>query len=1100
MRELSDRIAALTPEQRALLAARLRSSGVAGLDPGRIPRRAHAAPAPLSFAQQRLWFLQRLEPGSAAYNVPFAARLTGVLDVAAMQRALQTIVDRHESLRTTFAEMDDAPVQVVAGSSSVSLPVVDLSRLPEPERELRRLMGKEARAPFDLEKGPLLRSRLLRLAPEEHVLLLTVHHIASDGWSMGVLLRELAALYRAGVTGESVPLPELPLQYADYAVWQRRRFQSDKLERQLAYWKERLAGAPAALELPTERPRSTASSGRAARATLALPRRLADDLKELSRREGVTLFMTLLAGFKILLARYSGQEDIVVGTPIAGRSHTELEGLIGCFLNTLVLRTDLAGEPTFKELVARVRETALGAYANQELPFERLVEELQPARSLGHNPLFQVLFQAGNTPGGALKLAGLEVGRVKSGGIGAKFDLSFRIRERPTGLSCICAGKADLFSPETLAHLLDQFRGLLEQAVASPDSSIGAYSLVTDRSRALLPDPRVALAEPAYPLVVHAFQRVATEAPSRTAIEQAGRRWAYGELAASVDALTRRLEVSGLPRGGVAAVSGPPSFGLVTAMLGVLSCGGVMLPIAADLPAHRKRLMLREAGAMLLLQVGDADDAWARDLTPEPALRICEDTGRAEGAFPSVPNGASTTGAAPAPDDPAYIFFTSGTTGTPKAVLGVHKGLSHFLAWQSRTFAVGPADRCAQLSNISFDVVLRDVLMPLWSGATLCLPPPELPSDRVLAWLGSEAITVVHAVPSLAQAWLAQAPPELSLPSLRWIFSAGEPLTDGLVLRWRRVASRECGIINLYGPTETTMVKCFYRVPDEVAPGVQPVGEPLPESQALVLTVTNRLCGVNELGEIVLRTPFRTRGYVNAAEAQERQFLANPFAGYPGDVCYRTGDLGRYRPDGRLMVLARLDQQVKIRGVRIEPEEVTAVLSRQPAVDACAVVARGDHGGEPTLVAYVVASKDQVGAAELRAYLSEQLPAALVPSRFVFLDRLPLTPNGKLDRRALPAPEEGVGAFEHPYIAPRTPIEILLAAMWAEVLGVPRVGVHDDFFGLGGHSLRATQIIARARAAFRIELPLRSLFETPTVAGLSLTVARRLLEESGADG
>jgi acyl-coenzyme A synthetase/AMP-(fatty) acid ligase len=430
-------------------------------------------------------------------------------------------------------------------------------------------------------------------------------------------------------------------------------------------------------------------------------------------------------------------------------------------------------------------------------------------------------------------------------------------------------------------------------------------------------------------------------------------------------------------------------------------------------------------------------------------------------------------------------------------VLGVHKGLSHFLAWQSRTFAVGSADRCAQLTNISFDVVLRDVLMPLWSGATLCLPPAELPSDRVLAWLGSEEITVVHAVPSLAQAWLTQAPAELSLPSLRWVFSAGEPLTDALVLRWRRAASQGRGIVNLYGPTETTMVKCFYMVPEEVLPGVQPVGQSLPESQALVLTATNRLCGVNEVGEIVLRTPFRTRGYINAADAQERQFLANPFGSDPRDVLYRTGDLGRYDPDGNLTVLARLDQQVKIRGVRIEPEEITAVLSRHPAVAACAVVARGDDGDEPTLVAYVVVSNEQVGAAELRAFVAEHLPTALVPSTFVFLDRLPVTPNGKLDRRALPAPE--VGAFEQPYIAPRTPIESLLAGMWAEVLGVPRVGVHDDFFGLGGHSLRATQIIARARAAFRVELPLRSLFETPTVAGLSLTVAQRLLEESGAD-
>ncbi len=1095
MTELSERIAALSPEQRALLAARLQRGGVGALDGGTIPKRAHTSPAVLSFAQRRLWFLQRLNPSSAAYNIPFAARLTGALDIDAMQRALQTVVDRHESLRTTFAEIDDAPVQVVAASSSMPLPVVDLSRSPDPELELRRLASMEARAPFDLATGPVFRGQVLRLGPEDHVLLLTVHHIVSDGWSMGVLWKELAALYRAEATGEPARLPALPIQYADYAVWQRRQSSSDKPGRQLAYWKQRLAGVAAVLELPTERPRSAVSSGRSARATLALPKRLKDDLKELSRREGATLFMTLMAAFKILLARYSGQSDIVVGTPVAGRTHTELEGLIGCFLNTLVLRTDLSGEPTFRELLARVRETALGAYANQELPFERLVEELQPARSLSHNPLFQVLFQAGNTLGGTPKLHGLEVARVKGGGIGAKFDLSFRVRERSTDLSCICAGNADLFGPETLAHLLDQFRSLLKQIVASPESSITSYSLVTERSRASLPNPRKVLSEPRHPVVVEAIRTVATQAPSRTAIEQAGRCWTYGELAARGDALALGLAAGGLRRGEVAAVSGPPSFGLVTAMVGILAAGGVMLPIASDLPAHRKRLMLREARAKVLLQVGDQDDAWARDLIPEAVVRISQQSGRSEGDAPRIPS--ETSAPALGPDDPAYIFFTSGTTGTPKGVLGVHKGLSHCLAWQSRTFAVGPDDRCAQLTNISFDVVLRDVLMPLWSGATLCLPPAGLPSDRVLSWLGSEGITVVHAVPSLAHAWLTEAPAELSLPRLRLVFSAGEPLTDGLVSRWRRVASPECGVVNLYGPTETTMVKCFYRVPDETVPGVQPVGGSLPDSQALVLTASNRLCGVNELGEIVLRTPFRTRGYINAAEAQERQFFASPFTSDPGDVLYRTGDLGRYRSDGSLMVLARLDQQVKIRGVRIEPEEVTTVLLRHPAVAACAVVARADLGDDPVLIAYVAASGHPVGAAELRAYLAEQLPAALVPSRFVFLDRLPLTPNGKLDRRALPVPEDGSEALEQSYVAPRTPIESLVADIWAEVLRVPRVGVDDDFFGLGGHSLRATQVIARARAAFGIELPLRSLFETPTVAGLSLTVARRLLEKSG---
>jgi amino acid adenylation domain-containing protein len=522
-----------------------------------------------------------------------------------------------------------------------------------------------------------------------------------------------------------------------------------------------------------------------------------------------------------------------------------------------------------------------------------------------------------------------------------------------------------------------------------------------------------------------------------------------------------------------------------------------MLPVATDLPAHRKRLMLQEAGAKLVLQVGKAKSDWCQGLAVE-VLEISELNGEVEGAGRPKESARLSREPRPGPDDPAYIFFTSGTTGTPKGVLGIHKGLSHFIAWQASTFQIGPEDRCAQLANISFDVVLRDMLMPLWAGATLCLPPAELPPEAVLSWLAEERITLVHAVPSLAQAWFGQGQPQVLLPWLGWFFSAGEPLTDALVRSWRMVAPH-CRVVNLYGPTETTMVKCFYRVPEEVEPGVQPVGEPLPDSQALILTAAGRLAGVNEIGEIVLRTPFRTQGYINAPEAQERHFITNPFTGDPGDVLYRTGDLGRYRPDGSLTVLARLDQQVKIRGVRIEPEEVTAVLSRHAAVANCAVIARADHQGEAALVAYVVPADTPPAAAELRMFLAEQLPAALIPSAFVFLHDLPLTTNGKLDRRALPLPEQSAGA-QSAFVAPRTPIESLLAQIWSEVLRIPRIGVDDDFFALGGHSLRATQVIARARGTFGVDLPLRSLFETPTVAGLSLTVTRRLMESSGAMG
>jgi len=1094
----SDPSAGLSMEQRALMAIRSLKRDPKGLEIGRIQRRSEAGAAPLSFAQQRLWFLQQMEPGSPAYNMPYTRRLVGPLDVEALRRAFQALTARHEALRTTITEGADGPVQVVEPCSDFRLEITDLSSLPRDEREAeaRRLAMNYAKVPFDLTRDPLLRAHVLRLAELEHVLLLTVHHIASDAWSWGILNRELAALYEGLVTGSHVPLPELPIRYADFSAWQRRRMESEALKRQLAYWKRQLEGAPPILELPHDRPRPAALSYRGAEASLLLPERLRVALGALSRKEGGTLFMTMLAAFQLLLARWSGQRGIVVGAPIAGRTHVELEGLIGFFVNTLVLRTSLSGSPTFQELLARVRETALEAYTNQELPFERLVEELQPERSLNYNPLFQVLFQVENTGRGDLKLHGLELSEFGRFGFSAKFDMTLRVQEMAGGLSCICKYSEDLFSQATMTHLLEQYQVLLEQIVAAPESPVASYSLLTPRSRPLIPDPHTALPLPAYPVVTEAVSRVAREGPGRPAIEQGSRTWTYGELGEAVDALARALHARGVVRGSVVAVTGPSSFGLVAGMLAVLASGGVMLPIAVDLPERRKRLMLEEARASHLLEVGEAagESAWSQGLgSVSVVLPVDERTGKLVGAGAEALHPDTGGRPVPAADDPAYIFFTSGTTGTPKGVLGTHRGIGHFLDWQRTTFGIAPGDRCGQLTNISFDVVLRDVLLPLSSGATLCLPPKDLAPDQALAWLASERISVVHVVPSLAHAWLEHAPPGLSLPSLRWVFLAGEPLTDTLIRLWRGVVPAECGLVNLYGPTETTMVKCSYRVPSEIPPGVQPVGGSLPQSQALVLSDENRLCGVNEQGEIVLRTPFMTRGYVNAAEEQRARFIPNPFGSDPGDLVYRTGDLGRYGPDGTLMVLGRLDHQIKIRGVRIEPEEVTAVLSRHPEVRACAVIGR-ELGTQPmALVAYVVAGQGETNGAALRNYLAERLPATLVPSAFVFLESLPLTPNGKLDRCGLPAPDAADGQEEDDHADPGTALEEAVARMWAEVLGLARVGIHDDFFALGGHSLLATRVVARLRTAFGIELPLRAFFEAPTVAGLATVITRRLL-------
>jgi amino acid adenylation domain-containing protein len=580
----------------------------------------------------------------------------------------------------------------------------------------------------------------------------------------------------------------------------------------------------------------------------------------------------------------------------------------------------------------------------------------------------------------------------------------------------------------------------------------------------------------------------ARRSPDRVAIEQGARRWTYGELADRVDALVGALLARGARPGDVLALTGPPSAARVAVMLAVLRCGCVMVPIDPLLPDRRKELMLRESGARYLVHVGalDAAEGWRQDVVP--VVEVDE-----EAALPTATPLAMATPAAtmlPAlePDTPAYVFFTSGSTGVPKGVLGTHKGISHFLAWQRDTFGIGPFDRCAHLTSVSFDVALRDTFQALVSGGTLCIPRHPLGTDEVASWLAAERITVVHTVPSLARAWLDEAPPDTSLPALRWVFHGGEPVLDTLVQRWRRVIRASARIVNLYGATETTMAKCFSVVGAELTPGAQPVGKPLPQSQALVLGGKDRLCGVNEPGEIVVRTPFRTRGYVNAPEEQRRRFVLNPFGADPDDLLYRTGDGGRYRPDGSLQVLGRLDHQVKVRGVRVEPDEIAAVLAQHPGVRACVVVGRGSGTRGMELVAYVVADRRELRSADLRAHLAERLPLALVPAAFVLLDQLPLTSNGKVDRRALPDPEPSRTESRAAYAAPRTPLEGSLATIWGDVLGVNGVGIHDDFFALGGHSLLATQVMSRIRSALGLEVPLRTFFQTRTVAELAMCI------------
>ncbi|MCZ6622688.1 MAG: amino acid adenylation domain-containing protein, partial [Deltaproteobacteria bacterium] len=830
-----------------------------------------------------------------------------------------------------------------------------------------------------------------------------------------------------------------------------------------------------------------------------LPQSLSEGLRALSRQSGVTLFMTLLAAFKTLLYRYTGQEDIVVGTPIAGRNRAETEGLIGFFLNTLVLRTNLSGNPSFRELLGRVREVALGAYAHQDLPFEKLVEELKPERDLSRTPLFQVMLNMLNLPEKEIELPGMRLESIGRRETESKFDLTLYVKDRDQRLYLDLVYNADLFEQVRMAEMLKQFEHLLKQIIDNPGRSIQSYSLVTPQSARLLPDPATVLPELRCELVTSLVTSWAKQSPKKTAIRQGERAWTYEELSASAGALGQLLGAHRTQWGEVVAVAGPKSFGLVSSMMAVLLSGGVLLAVDRNLPADRQRLMLREAGAKRLLYIGAwrKQDEWMQELSELTILRVAQNE-----AGGSDTEGLSNLGAKElpelSPDDAAYIFFTSGTTGVPRGVMGCHKGLSHFLTWQRETFSVGPEDRCAQLTGLSFDVVLRDIFLPLISGSTLSIPEEtdELVSEHVLPWLEREGITLLHTVPSLAQSWMVSAPPTVTLSSLRWVFFAGEPLTGSLVRRWRESFPDSGQIVNLYGPTETTLAKCFYTVPTQIASGVQPVGRPLPQTQALVLTENGQVCGIGEPGEIVLRTPFRSLGYINAPEEQRKRFVANPFRDNPADLIYFSGDRGRYRPDGSLEILGRLDNQIKIRGVRVEPDEVTAILSQHPDVSSCVVVGRTNAQDENILVGYVVASaRNQVKVREIRSYLSKALPSAMVPSVFVFLDALPLTPNGKVDRKALPAPDQTRPELERAFVAPRSPVEKELARIWSEVLKLKQVGVYDNFFELGGHSLLATQVMSRVCKAFQTEVPLRTLFEKPTIEELAEVIEKTLLEE-----
>ncbi len=1051
--------------------------------------------APLTTAQQGLWIADRLDAGGAAYNVAHALRLHGQLDLAALRASLDALVARHDSLRSAFGESGGLPTQTFMEPAAWPLTVVDLEGLATAERDaaLQDGLRQSAESRFDLAAPPLARARLFRLGEQEHVLALAVHHIACDGWSLDVLLRELALTYDAEHRGAAATVPPPPLSWRDLAHWEARRREAGELDAALPYWRERLQG----LE-PTRLPRDAdAASGRAESAPferVRLAETLAVRLEALAREHNATVFMLVLTAVKTLLARRTGRDDVAIGTPVAGRDRPELESVVGLLLNTLVLRTDLAGKPSFLEALGRVRAGTLDAFANQSLPFERLVAELAPPRAPDEQPFFDVMVNAFGAWSDPPAFGNLQSESIELATVAPKFPLTIYLQAGAGQLELGLVARRDHFSAAGLRSLRDQLLHLLEQVADRPDRALADYSLVAPPARALLADPSQALPLPRFESVLHAFIDQAQRAPAHTAVRSGQRSHDYAALLGKTHSLALLLQRAGVQAHDVVAISGPRCFGVVAAMLAALRCGAVFMPLDSALPVQRRRTMLAEAGARFLCAIGaeatlddtESPAAPLRTVMLDPELDELPDVG--------VTSAESWPGGVCAGDDPAYVFFTSGSSGKPKAVLGRHRGLSHFVAWQRTHFAVTPADRVSQLVGLSFDPMLRDVFLPLTSGATLCIPQERDLLDP-LAWMARERISIAHTTPTVLQSWLQTYRAGAALPRLRCLFIAGEPLTDTLVQSWRSRAGHEGNLINLYGPTETTLARCFHVIGARPSRGVQPVGAALPDSQALVLTAQGAPCGIGEVGEIVIRTPLRSLGYLGQPEETERRFRPNPWRDDASDKLYFTGDLGRVRPDGALEILGRMDDQVKIRGVRIEPAEVMAVLARHPAVRQCAVLPRPGPDGSTRLVAYVV-SAETVEADALRTHLAAQLPPAYVPAAFVWLDELPTLPNGKVDRARLPAAPAEVAASTQ-WMAPRSPVEQALWDIWREVLHVEGFGVNDSFFALGGHSLLATQVLARVRDSLGVELPLRALFEAPSLAGQAAAIEQLL--QRGAD-
>jgi amino acid adenylation domain-containing protein len=1100
MADQSEAIAKLSQEKRAALLKRLVEERAGATRQRAVTRRTTPGPWPLSFGQELMWLLDQISPGNHAYNTPGARRARGQLDLGALRKALNAIVARHEVLRTTYTAVNGQPAQVVHSDRAVELQSRDVSHLPEAEREPagRRILAEEAQRPFDLSCDVMLRVTHVRLAPDDHLLLFAQHHIASDGWSKEVLYRELAALYEAFVAGKPSPLPELPIQFADFAVWQRRWMAGERLEKLLNYWKGRLAGAPALLELPTDHPRPALRTNRGTHKRFTVAGAVRDAVKALCQKEGVTPYMLLLAAFQTLLYRYTGQEDVLVGSPIAARSQSELETLIGYFSNTLVLRTSLGGNPTFRQLLRSVRETTLSAYDHQELPFEKLVMELRPERSLSYNPLVQVAFILHNRAiGQAFELAGLTLTLLEVDRGSAKFDLTLAMLETDEGYWASCEYSTDLFEEATVVRFQSYFRTLLEAAVGDPDRHVNDLPLLpeAERHQVLVDWNRTAADYPLDRCVHQLFQEQAGRTPDAVAAVFRDQKLTYRGLDERSNRLARHLQKLGVGPNVMVGIAVESSLETAVGLLGILKAGGAYLPLDPAYPEDRLAYTLEDARAPVVL----TQQRLVGRLPRHNARIVCLDADWA--TISQEPNTPPTTGVTP--DNLAYVIYTSGSTGKPKGVLVPHRGLVNHNVAAVRQYGIGPADRVLQFCSLGFDIAVEE-MFPAWiSGAAVVFRPADLPvsGEAFLGWLGREGITVLDLPTAFWHEWVRElAAHGWELPAcLRLVIVGGEKASADVYRTWRKTVGGRVRWVNTYGPTEITVVATTHEPDGRAEVCELPIGRPIANTDVYVLDARLRPVPIGVAGELYVGGPGVVRGYLNRPELTAEKFVPHPFSPTPGARLYRTGDRVRYLPDGQIEFLGRQDHQVKIRGFRVELGEVEAALRLFPGVREAVVVAREDRPGNKRLFGYVVAQLGQAVAADLCRQANAVLPQYMTLAAVRVLDALPLTPSGKVDRRALPDPGD-VGIVEGDgFVAPRTPVEEALANIWQLLLGVDRVSVHDNFFALGGHSLMATQVVSRVREELQVEMDLRELFGAPTVAELAEVIFRKLAEEAPAE-